>query len=111
MISRLRRSRRQSTAILMLAVLVVVVMGCAGDAQTRATAGLAAACQSIAGSVRSATVLRAAGKLSPGQISAVNGVIAATKPACASDSVLDPSAVVGFVQASAGRLAAIVGGF
>ena len=110
MISRLRRSRRQSTAILML-VAILVVMGCAGDAQTRATAGLAAACQSIAGSVRSATVLRAAGKLSPGQISAVNGVIAATKPACASDSVLDPSAVVGFVQASAARLAAIVGGF
>ena len=87
-----------------IAGVALLLAACAGDAPTRATAGLAIACDSIGTMLTELAPMRAAGELSDSQIQRITGIRDATEPYCAPDSIVDPAAVVAFVQTSAGQL-------
>jgi hypothetical protein len=105
-------SRKTGAAAVVLLVLLLPAMlaACAGDAQTRATAALAIACDSIGTSLGQLAPLRAQGRLTAGQVKAIGQIRDATAPACASGSAIDPAAAVVFVEAAAGQLKSIFGG-
>lgn len=87
----------------------LLIVGCAGDPQTRATAALAVSCDSIGTAFLKLAEYRKEGKLSSGQISTVRGIRTATAPFCDPNSKVDPAKVVTFVQEAEKQITAILG--
>lgn len=80
---------------IILAFLVALV-GCAGDAQTRATASLAVSCEAYATALERVTIKKPLlAKETVARVDAMNSI---AKPICGSDSVVDPAAAVAVVQ-------------
>ena len=98
----------RSLRVAACAAALVLLSACAGDAQTRATASLAIACDSIATALDQAAPLRAAGKLSAVQVASITRVRDAAAPFCASDSVVDPAVAVAIVETSARQIRALL---
>lgn len=83
--------KRSIVLPVLVLVLGVGLGSCQGSPETRATATLAALCDSLASVIRSATVLRAEGRLTEDQIRTVGEGIQRSKRYCSSDSEVDPA--------------------
>ena len=77
---------------------VPFLWACAGDPATRATATLAAACDTYATVLNQLTLIKS--DLSAETITQVNRANATVKPLCSTGSVVDPAAAVATVQSA-----------
>ena len=92
---------------IVLTLVLVGLAGCAGDAQTRATVALAAACESYATALDQLTPRKATMKLTDiRKIAVMNEIVA---PICRSDSPVDPAQVVGVVQSAVALINSVKG--
>lgn len=78
----------------------LALAACAGDPQTRATAGLAVACDTYAAALEQLTPLRAAGKLSAETVARVDAANRQVRPLCGGGSAVEPAVAVDTVQAA-----------
>lgn len=76
--------------------IVLSLVGCAGDAQTRATASLAIACDSYATALEQLTLRKAS--LGASTIASVDQTNKVVSPVCSPGSPFDPAVAVGIVQ-------------
>jgi len=88
---------------------VLFVTACAGDPATRATSGLAIACDTYATILEQLTSYK--GKLSDTVVSRVDGANEMTAPACAVDSTMDPGKAINLVYTGIDLLKAAKGSF
>lgn len=93
----------------LLAVLLaaMVLAGCAGSAETRATNALAAACDSYATALGQLAERRAAGALSPDAVARVDRINETVDPLCLPGSSIDPAEAVGVVRSGLSILTSI----
>lgn len=94
-------------AAIAVALAACAATGASPPAQVRATAAVAAACESIATGLQAASVIR--NRLTPAQVASVTGIRDAAAPICAPNSAVDPAAAVGFVETLAAQLRGITG--
>jgi hypothetical protein len=93
---------------LTLIVLIgLFVQSCAGTPQTRATSGLAIACDTYASILDQITPRKAS--LSVDMVKRIDAANRIVAPACKSDSVIDPAQAVTIVQNGIGLLTVIEG--
>jgi hypothetical protein len=83
---------------LSLILVAFVLAGCAGTPQVRATNALAIACSTYAVALDQLTPKKAS--LSASTVARVDAANALVKPACASDSKIDPAEAVSTVQSA-----------
>jgi hypothetical protein len=103
-------NRHRPFKILAPFALILVLGACAGDAQTRAVAGLAIACETFRTAVEQATPYVADGSLSDANVARIVAARQIADPACAPGSTVDPAQYVGIVQGLTDQIAAIVKG-
>lgn len=84
--------------LLIVGLMAVALSACAGTASTRATNGLAIACDTYSAALDQLTPLKAAGKLSASNIAKVDTANSYVKPLCGSGSIVDPASAVSIVQ-------------
>lgn len=92
-----------------VALLVLVVSACAGTPETRATNGLAIACDTYATVLDELTPYREAGELSPANINRVDSANAMVDPVCLPGSIVDPNSAIALVRNGINLLTAIKG--
>ena len=83
---------------------LALLLGCAGDPQTRAQSALAVACGGIGTMNSELSPLVANRSLSDSQVKVIVGIRDATAPYCSPDSKADPASVVTFVESALARL-------
>ena len=98
---------RKSIPLYAAALAAALLVGCAGNAEVRATETLAIACDTIGTVLVQLSPMRAAGELEAETVHTITAILVATEPYCTPGSTVDPAAVVDFVSASAARLTAI----
>ena len=79
-------------------LLLLLLGGCAGTVDVRATNALAIACDTYATVLDQLTPMKAAGKLSAANIARVDTSNGYVKPLCGSGSVVDPATAINTVQ-------------
>lgn len=84
--------------LLIVSVLSVVLVACAGSPQTKATNTVAIACATYAKALDKAADNKA--KLSPSQIATIDKTNKVTDVICLPDSPIDPAAAVSVVQSA-----------
>lgn len=77
---------------------VLVINGCAGSTQTKATNAVAIACDAYSEVLKKAAANKS--KLSSGQIQTIDKVNKATDAVCMPDSPIDPAASVAVVESA-----------
>lgn len=87
----------------------LALAACAGSTETRAVNTVAIACGTYAQALTQATGLKAAGKLSAGQIATIDRLNRATDAICLPDSPIDPAAAVGVVESAITTIKEIIG--
>lgn len=88
-------------------VLVLVLAGCAGSAETRATNALAAACDGYATALDQLVPFKA--DLTDSQIGRVDAANTIAAVPCSSGSTIDPAEGVGAVKAAINLINAVFG--
>lgn len=78
----------------------LLTAGCAGTAQTKATATLAIVCDNYAAVLEQLTPLKESGELSVVNIARVDAANRQVTPICSTGSILDPAAAIGTVTAA-----------
>ncbi len=76
----------------------LILAGCAGGKEARATSALAIACDSFATVLDQLTPLREAGEISVKNIERVDATLRVVSPVCATGSSVDPAKVIGIVD-------------
>lgn len=88
-------------------VVCIFLVGCAGDAVTRAKVALGISCQSYAGVLSSLTPMVTNRRLSDSNIARVQNINKIVKPVCEKDSTFDPFAGIKAVELAIDSLKAI----
>ncbi len=86
----------------------LILAGCSGAADTRATNALAIACDSFATVLDQLTPMREDGKISNVNIARVDATLEKVNPVCKANSKVDPAEVVGIVDRGVGMLKIVI---